>query len=199
MNDAAKRAISAMSGDSEKSLGLFEVEQDFYLSLVPKDVFTRNHMDGAIANEYWHYDSKVTSIEDAINQMINTAENDFQNCYLYITRSGKPPYMTGDLYGSAIIAIYEYDHTKSNKYIFNLVDGINIPYVVSPQLTISVERVRTKKEIIEEVLEMSVTEQMIGYIREYWNAFYEQPKSYSNVADMVKSALHEKFPEEVED
>lgn len=51
----------------------------------------------------------------------------------------------------------------------------------------------TKQALLEHVLDMWLTSKQIEYIKEGWNAFYNEPLKYQNsvVVDMVKLSLQE--------
>lgn len=51
----------------------------------------------------------------------------------------------------------------------------------------------TKQALLENVLDMWLTQKQIEAIKTGWNAFYSDPMQYKNsvVADMVKQFLHD--------
>ena len=50
----------------------------------------------------------------------------------------------------------------------------------------------TKQALLENVLDQFLTSKQIEYIKDGWNAFYNEPLKYKNYADMVKQFLIEK-------
>ena len=50
---------------------------------------------------------------------------------------------------------------------------------------------KSKKEIIENVLGMSLTVEQLDFIADDWKAFYREPLNYKNsvVVDMIKLSL----------
>lgn len=50
-----------------------------------------------------------------------------------------------------------------------------------------------KQSLLENILDMWLTEKQINHIRKEWNAFYNNPDFYKNsvVVDMVKLSLEE--------
>lgn len=50
----------------------------------------------------------------------------------------------------------------------------------------------TKQSILENLLDMWLSQKQLEYIAEYWNAFYNEPEKYSIYADMVKNTMLEK-------
>ena len=51
----------------------------------------------------------------------------------------------------------------------------------------------SKQSLLENILDMWLTEKQINHIRKEWNAFYNNPDFYKNsvVVDMVKLSLEE--------
>lgn len=50
-----------------------------------------------------------------------------------------------------------------------------------------------KQSLLENILDMWLTEKQIDHIRKEWNAFYNDPTFYKNnvIVDMVKLSLEE--------
>ena len=52
-----------------------------------------------------------------------------------------------------------------------------------------------EKQCLENVLEMSLTDEQVEYLKDGWKAFYDNPTMYKDsvVINMVKQGLNEKF------